>query len=291
MKLVLVHGRSQQGKDPRRLQGEWVPALTEGLAKSALQIPKDAKIVFPFYGDRLDEFARQFELPLGVEVTAKGGAKDREYLEFRAEMFDAFRRRAGISDAEVDSEYGGNPKPKGPLNWEWVQAILRTLDRHVPAMSDRTLELFTRDVFLYTRRPGVRDEIDAIVAETITEDEPCVVVSHSLGTVVAYSVLSRDRRRLHVPLFITLGSPLGVRAIRNQFKPLKFPASASSWYNAFDKRDVVVLNPLDAVNFPVMPRIRNDDKVKNDTKNRHGIVGYLKDPSVAKVIGAALTGP
>ncbi|WP_133061137.1 hypothetical protein [Paraburkholderia hospita] len=129
----------------------------------------------------------------------------------------------------------------------------------------------------------MRDEIDRIVAGKLTE-QPTVIVSHSLGTVVAYSVLTTDRRSLQIPLLVTVGSPLAVRAVRDQFRPLRSPSSVTTWYNAFDTRDVVALYPLDADNFPVRPTVVNNPTVKNHTDNRHGIAGYLDDPDVARQI-------
>ena len=82
---------------------------------------------------------------------------------------------------------------------------------------------------------------------------------------------------------MTVGSPLGVRAIRNQFKPLVRP-NVGSWFNAYDDRDVVSLYPLDQNNFPIYPGVENYDGVRNHTSNRHGIVGYLDDPTIAKRI-------
>jgi hypothetical protein len=111
-----------------------------------------------------------------------------------------------------------------------------------------------------------------------------VVVAHSLGSVVAYNILRTDRRRLQIPLLVTVGSPLGIRSVRDQFRPLRYPTPVADWSNAFDKRDVVALYPLDQQNFPVQPRIQNDDTVNNGTGNRHGIVGYLTDGDVAKRI-------
>lgn len=283
MRLILVHGRSQQGKDPVQLKEQWIASLREGLQKQGLDLPATVEVVLPFYGDRLDEFARQFDIPLSEDITTRGGEVAQEYLEFRADMLEAFRQRAGITDDQVNTEYGNNPKPKGPQNWEWVQAILRALDKYVPGVSGGTVDLFTRDVFLYIKRAGVRAEIDRIVAGAFST-EPAIVISHSLGTVVSYHVLRSDPRALKVPLYVTLGSPLGVRAIRNELKPLKFPEPASAWHNAFDERDVVALYPLDANNFPVRPPIENNDTVKNDTPNRHGITGYLKDTTIAKRI-------
>ena len=103
-----------------------------------------------------------------------------------------------------------------------------------------------------------------------------------MGSVVAYSVLTTDRRSLKIPLFVTVGSPLAVRAVRDQFRPLRSPAPVAAWYNAFDPRDVVALYPLDAGNFSVQPAIVNYGNVKYSTDNRHGTVGALDDHGVAE---------
>jgi hypothetical protein len=287
LRLVLVHGRGQEGLDPNQLKMNWMGTLARGAQKQGRTVPSAIDVAFPYYGDVLDKFARDYDIPLTPEVQARGGQANDEFLAFQAEVAEALRQRAGVTDAQVDAEYGPNPKPRGPLNWEWVQAIFRALDRYGGGMSQAALELFTRDVFLYTTRAGVRDEIDRIVATALTE-EPTVVVGHSLGSVVAYSILRSDRRSLRIPLFLTVGCPLGVRPIRDQFRPLRFPLPVKEWFNAFDARDVVALYPLDTANFPVTPAIDNYQGVKNSTENRHGIVGYLDDVEVAKRLLDAL---
>jgi len=241
-------------------------------------------VAAPEYG--AGQFTREAEIPLTSEVTTRGSQATDEFLVFQWQFAEAIRLRAGVREADVDREYGQNPRPRGPLNWEWVQATLRAIDRRGGGMGQRSLELFTRDVFLYCTRAGVRDEIDRIVASGLT-DEPTVVVGHSLGTLVAYSVMRRDTRQLQIPAFITVGSPLGVRSVRDQFRPLRYPP-VDAWYNAYDPRDVVALYPLDGDNFPVQPPIENNSTVRNHTDNRHGIVGYLDDVNVAKRTLAAL---
>ena len=289
-RLLLIHGRDQQGKDPTSLKTQWLGALKEGAKKLGRTLPTNVDVAFPFYGDKLDEFAKAFDIPLTDDIKKRGSAVDEDFLSFQADIAEALRTAAGVTDPQIDAEYGTNPKQKGPQNWEWVQAILRAVDKHSGGLNATAIERFTRDVFLYSRRSGVRDAIDNLVASSLTED-PTVVVGHSLGSVVAYSVLRRDPRRLRVPLLVTVGSPLGVRAIRDEFRPLsypKIPKIPGSWYNAFDPRDVVALYPLDATNFPVTPSIVNADTVKNHTTNRHGIIGYLDDSEVAKRILDAL---
>lgn len=55
MKLVLVHGRAQGGKDPEKLQKDWMAALGKGMAKAGVALPDGVEATFPFYGDKLDE--------------------------------------------------------------------------------------------------------------------------------------------------------------------------------------------------------------------------------------------
>jgi len=287
LRLVLVHGRGQQGQDPHELQAKWLDALNRGAQKIGRSLPNNLDVAFPYYGDILDKFASQYDVPLSSDIQTRGNPADNELLVFQGELAEALRQASGVTDAQVDAEYGQNPKPKGPLNWEWVQAIMRALDKYGGGMSQGALELFTRDVFLYTTRAGVRDEVNRIVAATLT-DQPSVVIGHSLGSVVAYSVLRSDSRILRIPLFLTVGCPLGVRPIRDQFRPLRFPLPVSAWLNAFDRRDVVALYPLDSVNFPVTPAIENYPDVKNSTDNRHGIDGHLDDARVAQSVLDAL---
>jgi hypothetical protein len=61
------------------------------------------------------------------------------------------------------------------------------------------------------------------------------------------------------------------------------------WYNAYDEGDIVALNPLKDPWFKTDPSINNYNRVKNHTDNRHGIVGYLNDVTVARCIAEALS--
>jgi hypothetical protein len=287
VRLVLVHGRSQQGLNPVELQSIWMETLRRGAAKINRTVPEGLDVAFPYYGDKLDELARQSEIPLTNDIQAKGSPVNDDFLKFQADVAEAVRTRAGITDAQVQQEFGTNPTERGPQNWAWVQAIIRAIDRNAGGLSQSAIESFMRDVYLYTTRAGVRDEIDRIVGPALNET-PCVVIGHSLGSVVAYNVLRTDRRALKVQAYITVGSPLAIRAIRDQLRPIGFPAPAKAWYNAFDPKDVVALYPLDATNFPVNPAVENYGSVLNATDNRHGIIGYLDDANVAKHVLDAL---
>ena len=98
----------------------------------------------------------------------------------------------------------------------------------------------------------IKEEIN--VEDAIDEAIPCVVVGHSLGSIVTYLVL-KNNPNYQVKKFITLGSPLGLRAIADYLEPpLVLPEciqgdAADRWYNAYDERDFIALHPLDKKHF------------------------------------------
>jgi hypothetical protein len=286
MKLIFVHGRSQHGKNPTQLQEQWEAALSTGLQRANLEMPKDVEISFPFYGNRLDELLKQLDAPLVSDVTRRGAKPDSSEAAFRGELLYEIAQDARVTDSEIQSKYRGAPQEKGPLNWEWVQAILKALDK--TPLGEFAIDSFTRDVYVYLTNKSVRKAIDGIVIASLSKG-PCVVVGHSLGSVVAYNVLRDASPAIEVNKYVTVGSPLGLKAIRRRLDaPLAMPGCVKGWFNALDERDVVALHPLDSVNFNINPSIENKTDVNNHTDNRHGISGYLDDAVVARTIHDAV---
>ena len=297
--LVLVHGRSQEHQDATTLKGNWMAALRRGLEGQALPLSiVDADVRFPYYGDTLDQLVNG--VPGGgepAEVIVRGleQADDAEQ-QFVDAVLEEARQKAGITDAEVrqagvDAGVADAAViDRGLRPTAWMHAVLKALDQRVPGASGPTLALVTRDVYQYLHNPAIRTTIDNGVRQALQPGVPTVVVGHSLGTVVAYNLLRHEAANngWRVPLFVTLGSPLGVSAIRNALKPIDRPP-VDAWFNAADPRDVVALWALAAPQFGVDPAVENKMDVDNHTDNRHGISGYLDDPVVAKRIHDALT--
>jgi len=299
--LVFVHGRSQQGKDSGALKAEWIASFKEGLARNNLQLPlAESDIRFPYYGDTLDQMVKGRSAVEAVDVIVRGAESDEAEQRFMREVLAEVRKKEKITDKKLAAVLDPDVVERGPLNWEWVQGILKAVDRYVPFASGSAVALATNDVYHYLENAVIRDEIDDGVASAIRSDLETVVVAHSLGTVVAYNALRQRGADAgwQVPLFVTLGSPLSVKVIRDRVTALKQPRQcppcAQTWFNAMDERDVVALYPLTTKAFslnPVDPSILNKTDVSNQTENRHGISGYLNDPEVARLIYDALTAP
>lgn len=292
-RLIFIHGRSQEHKDASALKATWIEAFRKGLGlKHPVPLPiSESDIRFPYYGQTLFDLVAEKPADQVSEVIIKGTKVPDAEREFMRKVLIEVAHANGVSDQEIQDVSQQDILEKGIGNWEWVQRILIALDRHVPKASAASIFVATHDVYQYLFNPSVTTAIEGGVRKAFEDDVPTIVVSHSLGTIVAYKMLKEmgAEARWNIPLFVTLGSPLGITAVRDRLRPLAFPPCVRKWHNAMDERDLVALYPLKTPHFSAAP-ITNKTDVDNDTDNRHGITGYLKDETVAKWIAAAIKG-
>jgi hypothetical protein len=190
-----------------------------------------------------------------------------------------------IPNEEVAAELPAGVRERGPANWEWVQAIARAIERRSPRIAEMALKGVPQ-VDGYLNRPHVRKAVDNIVRPTLNQGRT-LVVSHSLGTVVTYLLLKELSGRLNVPLYFTIGSPLGIEAVVRRVKPITTPNVMNAWVNAADERDYVAL--VSSLKSPTYPSIiTNITDIHNHGDDAHSISEYLKHKSVAERIAAAL---
>ena len=297
--LVFVHGRSQQHKDAVALKKEWLDALGEGLAKSSLTLPiSDAQVRFPFYGDTLFDLSEGRTPEEAAEIIVRGDETDAAEKRF-------VLAGARGDPAEKRHHRGTNGRGGGPGSRRKgsAQLAVGTRDaagdrRFVPdSSSSDDSPVHPRRVRLSHQhgdtaghrgrhRPGDRHRASRPSSSRTRSERWSPTICFG----------ARDTsRNWKVPLFVTVGSPLAVTAIRAKLKgfaPTRMPECAGAWLNAMDPRDVVALYPLDPQNFPIdpaNPEIENKTDVSNKTENRHGISGYLDNEVVAARIHGALT--
>ena len=135
-----------------------------------------------------------------------------------------------------------------------------------------------------------------------------MLISHSMGTIISYDVLSEDSRDVNVHTLVTMGSPLGLPVIISRyvqerrvadpdFKAVTTPPSvARRWYNLSDLEDRVAFNyDLGDDYGPNARGISADDKiVYNDYEvdgvpNHHKVYGYLRTKEMAEILCDFLT--
>ena len=165
-------------------------------------------------------------------------------------------------------------------------------------LKKRILDVFLRDVHHYLfdvkfAPPGrepvhIQQTIRQRFVQALLDPQvsrPHIVVSHSMGTVIAYDCLKRVGDCAGVDGLITLGSPLGLDEVQDKLQPgwsradgFPSPKVASRWVNLYDGLDPVCgFDPLLANDFlmgggPVV----EDLAVTNPGAWRHSVTKYLR---------------
>lgn len=270
MRIVFVHGINQQGKTPDILRADWLAAL--GLSLDS------RKIDVPFYGDAL---ITAMQRGAGTQATPQGVPTDDDEREFVA---SALHQMA--VDYRLDGEKIAEQQqaiPQGPWDDRRILAILRLLEKISPLHGSVVIKVVTQ-AYAYLKRDEVADAVDAIVRPAI-EAGPCIIISHSLGTVVAFKLLRALKQ--NVSLFVTLGSPLGLMAVQSALrKPRVKPAGVGRWFNGLDPNDLVTLGkPLTTETFA--DGIPNKSDIDNGDEP-HWSERYLRDTVVRREVADGL---
>jgi hypothetical protein len=286
MRLIFVHGINNQGKSEGQIIDEWLGALSHSLSPSENQVLRGADIAAPYYGDALYA-ATQRESEAGPQPVSQSIAETPgEEADFYRDALEDITPAAGAMESDIVAECASDaPVEQGFPHDRRLLALIRVLERISPFHGQVALS-FLPQAFVYLRRLSAAEEVDKIVKPALTSG-PCIVVAHSLGTIVTFKLL-RSQPAASVPFYLTLGSPLAIRAVKNAIGPVfARPNKVSMWRNAFDPNDAVALGrALDTNTFG--PGIENIGDIANGADDPHDIRMYLKDRRVAEELARAV---
>jgi pimeloyl-ACP methyl ester carboxylesterase len=147
---------------------------------------------------------------------------------------------------------------------------------------------FFGDVAAYLDDREVRETVLDCVLQTMPRTGQVVLVSHSLGTVVAMDLLTRLDPEADVGLLVTAGSPLGLDSVNRRLLTggPERPGRVAHWLNAWCPKDPV------AIGCPLSDDWRGElteTPVANPADRVHDIEEYLAHPEIAHAIGVPLT--
>lgn len=242
------------------------------------------------------------------EVDAAGDPAPPVPANAREKAFlDAMRARfTTLSDAEIaaaeaaenasggqapeSAAAGATPLERIPLPW-WLKKRIMAAQ-----LRDAHHYLFNIE---HSPRAGVRyrvqDEIRLrfVSALKAVDSDRHVVVSHSMGTLIAYDCLKRVADCPSVDALVTLGSPLGLDEVQDCLEPEwtrsdGYPANhlQGPWVNFFDPLDVVCgADPKLANDFRNAGQARvRDAQVANAGWWRHSLVKYFGQPELRRTL-------
>jgi hypothetical protein len=314
MSVFFVHGIAQENRSSKSIHSEWMAALNDGL-KDAGESPVAVPCNAAYYGDLLiqltDTANAAPDFPKNPDEMVRS---DADYQKFVAEYLleaasrlpnavdsdaDDLRRAAGVFAQTRTPQIGGDHPDflnrsavsEDELTRAWynlkiIVDAVRAIDSHLPAISSLTISLILKTVYSYISNDEVRKRINHVVRQDLIKHRPKTIVAHSLGSVVAYNVLAEGG--FEGIRFVTVGSPLGIGAIRRRIQKNNNPSTIIGWHNAFDSKDIVALNPLFKEDLSVNITIGNDGEISNESENHHHISGYLNKGRVAAVIAKTL---
>lgn len=292
MRLLFIHGIAQQDYTEAQLLAIWTNHLLDyGFDPDKLRA---AKPEMAFYGDRLYEWTKGGPVgPVPMGPPMQSGE-----LDFLSKTLDEIAKAKALDEDKIEaraSEAAIHEGARAIGQSIWIGrravAIVSLLDEISPFLG-RFVAKHIRQAYVYLADKNARKDIDDLVRRRLGSGE-VVVVSHSLGTVVAFNLLrelSDSGADIKVPLFITLGSPLAIEEVQRWVKgTFAVPKAVTTWKNFYDKGDPVTLGR----GLELDPKLKTgfaigikDTIVKNDTLNAHSIAGYLDD--IVKPLSEAL---
>lgn len=290
MNVLMIHGIGQEASTRDELLKKW----TESLHTAQPGLLDGASVEMAYYGTTLADWTNgkaKNAVGMGAESTAVD-VGDADELKFLSAVMEEFASDHDIGEAEIEAaiEAAGNDAvPMDNFIARRLVGLLRVVEEISPAKGSLLLRGI-RQGHTYLSSPGAAKAVDGIVRPFL-QRSPQVLITHSLGTVIAFKLLREMAAKgteVQIPLLITMGSPLGLDAFKAKLgAPRRKPAFVEQWINFYDPSDFVALGkPLNEENFA--SNIDNDGSVDNKTFNAHGIVGYLPHKGVIDALKRVL---
>ncbi len=187
-----------------------------------------------------------------------------------------------------ENEVEANGYEAIPLPWFIKRRVMKRL------LKDVHHYLFDAN---FSPRPGeeyqVQEHIRRLFVEQLKKDSAAcdgahVVVSHSMGTVISYDCLKNVPDCPRISGYMTLGSPLGISEVHDNFKPKyqsrdAFPSAkvAGSWVNVYDRLDPVAFDSQLANDYlKDGQQVVIDQRVANSGAWRHSSYKYYGQPAL-----------
>ena len=201
-------------------------------------------------------------------------------------------RRAWLARVAAKLE-AGTSVSAAEMRTRTVRAKVLPLPEIARKLITRNLtRLLLRDVNDFLFVPERRDAMEQSLMDRLSAGGgPFVVIAHSQGSIIAYNVLRRlQRAQFHVPLFVTIGSPLGLQEVQDVLrqwvgKRLPFPPCVDTWVNVADRLDPVAFDTDISNDFEGQIKNFSGIGINADLPwHPHSSTGYLRTRTVRSAV-------
>jgi len=214
-------------------------------------------------------------------------------------------------------------KTPGRLRQKFLDYLEKQIDKiflkpdlsiHFSSVTDLIIHRFFKDLEAYYSQASIdyngseclvkdmiRDQLARIIRKY--KHHEILLIGHSMGSIIAYDVLTQTVPEIEIDTFVTIGSPLGFPVIMSKIASeqrqvlikkaiLSTPENVlRNWFNFSDLKDRVAMNYSLSDDYDENSnQVRAIDKVVynnyeyNGKKNPHKIYGYLRTPEFAEVV-------
>jgi len=280
--IIGIHGLGN--KPPKKLLEKWWKAsILEGFEKMGLPIPS-LKFELVYWADIV------YKYPENPNITDKN---DPYFLE---ESYKPYSNKI-----TKKSDYSWRKKVLKFIEKELDKVFLNEdLSLNYAEVSDAIMYKYFMELEMYYSNKSdqiklkqqTRNRLLSII-EKHKYDE-IFIISHSMGTIIAYDVLQFELQNQSIHTFVTMGSPLGLpfikakiakelKSVHHDLKISTPDCISSAWLNFSDLEDKIALNfdlnndfssnknGIQATDYEII----NDYSI-DGIKNPHKSYGYLR---------------
>jgi hypothetical protein len=302
--ILMIHGRNFKPA-AAVLQKQWLEALRFGIARDHAKATARfdaAHKELVYYGDFSNAFlSKVFNQPIPDDSQGRQQTLDalKQYkkADFKKSVYNKLPGKSAAKEVLADT-FGG------------FLAAIRLSNPVIEAVAPDLREYWNEDSEFGT---NLRFPMIAPLKKAMDNDDEILVISHSLGTMIAYDTFWKFCRlgeyrpqytNKKISLWITLGSPLGDETVKRSLKGAKlpmdrrYPDNVVNWLNVSAEDDFVSHDESLADDYASMKALGNvksiKDKhifnlsVRDGKSNPHHEAGYLIHPVVAESVAAWL---
>jgi len=299
--ILFVHGRSFK-PEKTALRSNWLGAIEHGIErdrKGKLAAFRKAKKEMVYYGDLSNAFLR---------LTGQK-YREEEDVESRTETLSALK---GFGTNQFTK--AAYKKLPGKASYKEFLADVGAVTLGPLRLTEGLVSVVAADMRQYWNfdsefGSNVRMTMVGPLKRAMDRGDKIMVVSHSLGTLIAYDTLWKFSRageyrpkysNKKIDAWITLGSPLGDETVKRNLKgagasgPRRYPGNIKRWENVsaeddFISHDSKLSNDYKRMFKKGLVDKINDQKIYNlavrrGASNPHHGTGYLIHPKVIKLI-------
>jgi len=298
--IIGIHGLGNKPDKPT-LKKWWRMSMIEGLKSIGKEDTSISKFEMVYWADvmyekPLDKSVKNPESPFLLEERYTKAPSDFQVEDhsLRMSIIDFIGKQ--LNDIFLNEDFS--------LNYSFITD-------YIVSKYFRELEVYYRDDCEENiQECKTKDKIKSRLVNALEKykNDEIMLVCHSMGTIIAYDVLTFLAPQIKVHSLVTMGSPLGLpviiskiaaehkRRMEKEIKMVTPPGVYINWFNFSDILDKIAFNFKLADDFtendhgvkPVDFQVVNDYHI-NGVHNPHKSFGYLRTKEFAKVLYEFIT--